>query len=122
MAKKKQKANQNPTAKVGKRQASLVVPPQEPQPTTPDAGVEDGGAAARARVAKLETDRSRVATNQLEKVIKNLEYAASETAAFAPETQGTSAALIADAKDLLQRMRAYWIAVLHTLRGSETGA
>jgi len=119
--KKKQKAKQNPTAKVGNRQASLVVPPQEPQPTTPDA-VEDGGAAARVRVGKLETDRSHVATNQLEKVIKNLEYAASETAGFAPETQGTSAALIVDAKDVLQRMRAYWIAVLHALRGPETGA
>jgi len=122
MVKKKQKAKQNPTAKVGKRQASLVVPTQETQPTAPSAGVEDGGAAARARVGKLETDRSRVATNQLEKVIKNLEYAASETAGFAPETQGTSAALIADAKHLLERMTAYWIAVRHTIPAPEREA
>jgi len=84
--------------------------------------VDDGGAAARARVTKLETDRSRVATNQLEKVIKNLEYAASETVAFAPETQRTSAALIADAKHLLERMTAYWIAVRHTIPAPEREA
>ncbi len=97
MAKKKQNAKQKPTAKVGKRQA-------------------------RARVGKLETDRSRVATNQLENVIKNLEYAASETTGLAPETQGTSAALIADAKELLQRMTAYWIAVRHAIPAPEREA
>jgi len=122
MAEKKQKAKQKPTAKVGRRQASLVVTAQGPPATAPNINVTDGGAAARARVHTLEMDRSRVATNQLEKVIKNLEYGASETVGFAPETQGTSAALIADAKELLQRMTAYWIAVRHAIPAPEREA